>query len=77
MTIRKAMQELKVWASDTSFTLIDHVENNRSTPLIKEWRGNILQCYSYCENIHVVYRVNDFDWGQPILIKLVEGFSIL
>ncbi len=37
--IRKAIQELKVWASDTSFTLIDHVENNRSTPLIKEWRG--------------------------------------
>ncbi len=40
--IRKAIQELKVWASDTSFTLIDHVENNRSTPLIKEWRGKAI-----------------------------------
>lgn len=45
VTIRKAMQELKVWASDTSFTFIDHVENNRTTPLIKEWRGTNLYAF--------------------------------
>eukprot|EP01116_Phalansterium_solitarium_P024805 TRINITY_DN91_c0_g1_i4.p1 TRINITY_DN91_c0_g1~~TRINITY_DN91_c0_g1_i4.p1 ORF type:complete len:4085 (+),score=2013.94 TRINITY_DN91_c0_g1_i4:171-12425(+) len=38
VTIREALQELKNWGNETEFALADHVENNRSTMLIKDWK---------------------------------------
>eukprot|EP00727_Mastigamoeba_balamuthi_P008574 m51a1_g4339 putative cytoplasmic dynein 2 heavy chain 1 isoform x1 (4695) ;mRNA; f:164362-180818 len=38
VTIREAIEELKAWGADTRFTLTDHEEAGRVTPLIKEWK---------------------------------------
>eukprot|EP01116_Phalansterium_solitarium_P024802 TRINITY_DN91_c0_g1_i1.p1 TRINITY_DN91_c0_g1~~TRINITY_DN91_c0_g1_i1.p1 ORF type:complete len:4098 (+),score=2051.07 TRINITY_DN91_c0_g1_i1:208-12501(+) len=38
VTIREALQELKTWGQETEFQLADHVENGRSTMLVKDWK---------------------------------------
>eukprot|EP01113_Clastostelium_recurvatum_P005568 TRINITY_DN12493_c0_g1_i5.p1 TRINITY_DN12493_c0_g1~~TRINITY_DN12493_c0_g1_i5.p1 ORF type:complete len:1165 (-),score=398.17 TRINITY_DN12493_c0_g1_i5:23-3001(-) len=43
VTIRDAMQELRSWGADTVFTLIEHNDGKRTTPLIKEWKDLLTQ----------------------------------
>lgn len=43
ITIREAIQELKGWAADTEFTLVEHSDNGRVTSLIKEWKDLMTQ----------------------------------
>jgi dynein heavy chain 2 len=38
VTLREAINELRVWCDTTDFTLTEHKSNNRATPLIKEWK---------------------------------------
>eukprot|EP00327_Prymnesium_parvum_P015469 CAMPEP_0113281722 /NCGR_PEP_ID=MMETSP0008_2-20120614/28451_1 /TAXON_ID=97485 /ORGANISM="Prymnesium parvum" /LENGTH=3313 /DNA_ID=CAMNT_0000132155 /DNA_START=19 /DNA_END=9960 /DNA_ORIENTATION=- /assembly_acc=CAM_ASM_000153 len=38
VAIREAIQEVNVWSQETSFTLTEHDENGRQTPLIKDWK---------------------------------------
>ena len=38
VTIREAINELRVWCESTEFTLSDYASNGRTTPLIKEWK---------------------------------------
>ena len=38
VTIREAINELRVWCDSTEFTLSDYLSNGRTTPLIKEWK---------------------------------------
>mmetsp|Transcript_2567 Transcript_2567/g.3210 ORF Transcript_2567/g.3210 Transcript_2567/m.3210 type:complete len:130 (-) Transcript_2567:175-564(-) len=38
VTIREAVNELRVWCESTEFTLSDYASNGRTTPLIKEWK---------------------------------------
>ena len=38
VTIREAINELRMWCDSTEFTLSDYVSNGRTTPLIKEWK---------------------------------------
>ena len=38
VTIREAINELRVWCDSTEFTLSDYASNGRTTPLIKEWK---------------------------------------
>ena len=38
VTIREAINELRVWCDSTEFTLSDYDSNGRTTPLIKEWK---------------------------------------
>lgn len=38
MTLREAVQELKIWCETAEFELSEFTNNNRSTPLIKEWK---------------------------------------
>lgn len=41
VTIREAINELRMWCENTEFVLTTHVSNNRETPLIKEWKDVI------------------------------------
>ena len=43
VTIREAIQELRVWCDEATFTLFEHVQNDRVTPLIKEWKEILTQ----------------------------------
>lgn len=43
VTIREAIQELRVWCDEASFSLFEHVQNDRVTPLIKEWKELLTQ----------------------------------
>jgi dynein heavy chain 2 len=43
VTIREAIQELRVWCEDTLFTLTEHVSGDRTTPLVKEWKELLTQ----------------------------------
>jgi len=38
VTIREAINELRVWCENTEFILTEHESNGRTTPLIKEWK---------------------------------------
>ena len=38
MTIREAINELRVWCDATEFVLSEYESNGRQTPLIKEWK---------------------------------------
>jgi len=38
VTIREAINELRIWCDSTDFTISDYLSNNRTTPLIKEWK---------------------------------------
>jgi len=38
VTIREAINELRVWCENTEFLLTEHDSNGRQTPLIKEWK---------------------------------------
>lgn len=38
ISLREAIQELKVWCETTDFQLTEYKANDRSTPLIKEWK---------------------------------------
>jgi dynein heavy chain 2 len=38
VTIREAINELRVWCENTEFVLTEHESNGRQTPLIKEWK---------------------------------------
>eukprot|EP00966_Prymnesium_polylepis_P151786 3506553-Prymnesium_polylepis.1 len=38
VAIREAIQEVSVWSQETCFSLTEHNENGRSTPLIKDWK---------------------------------------
>lgn len=38
IAIREAVQEVSVWSQETVFTLTEHDENGRQTPLIKDWK---------------------------------------
>jgi dynein heavy chain 2, cytosolic len=43
VTIREAIQELRVWCDEATFSLFEHVQNERVTPLIKEWKELLTQ----------------------------------
>ncbi|OMJ92391.1 hypothetical protein SteCoe_4833 [Stentor coeruleus] len=43
VTIREAIQELRVWCDEASFSLFEHVQNDRVTPLIKDWKELMTQ----------------------------------
>lgn len=43
VTIREAINELRVWCENTEFILTEHDSNGRQTPLIKEWKEVITQ----------------------------------
>ena len=38
VTIREAINELRIWCDTTEFTCSDYTSNNRTTPLIREWK---------------------------------------
>jgi dynein heavy chain 2 len=38
VTIREAIHELRVWCAETCFSLFEHTQNKRTTPLIKDWK---------------------------------------
>ena len=38
VAIREAIQEVAVWATETSFTTTDYEQGGRTTPLIKDWK---------------------------------------
>lgn len=38
VTIREAINELRVWCETTEFVLTEHESNGRRTPLIREWK---------------------------------------
>lgn len=43
VTIREAIQELRVWCDEATFSLFEHVQNDRVTPLIKDWKELMTQ----------------------------------
>lgn len=43
VTIREAINELRVWCDSTEFVLSEYESNGRVTPLIKEWKEVITQ----------------------------------
>lgn len=43
VTIREAINELRVWCETTEFVLSEYESNGRNTPLIKEWKEVITQ----------------------------------
>lgn len=43
VTIREAINELRVWCENTEFVLTEHDSNGRQTPLIKEWKEVMTQ----------------------------------
>jgi len=43
VTIREAINELRVWCENTEFVLTQHDSNGRTTPLIREWKEVISQ----------------------------------
>jgi dynein heavy chain 2 len=38
VTIREAINELRIWCENTEFVLTEYESNGRTTPLIKEWK---------------------------------------
>jgi dynein heavy chain 2, cytosolic len=38
VTLREAIQELKIWTEEARFELTSLVSNGKETPLIKEWK---------------------------------------
>ena len=38
MTLREAIIELQGWCDNAEFELTEYSSNNRTTPLIKEWK---------------------------------------
>jgi dynein heavy chain 2 len=38
VTVRSAVEELRVWCETTEFDLTEHASNGRQTPLVKEWK---------------------------------------
>ena len=38
VTIREAINELRIWCDSTEFLLSEYSSNNRTTPLVKEWK---------------------------------------
>ena len=38
VTIREAINELRIWCDSTEFELTEYNQNNRITPLVKEWK---------------------------------------
>lgn len=43
VTIREAINELRVWSETTEFVLTEHKSNGRTTQLIKEWKEVMTQ----------------------------------
>ena len=43
VTIREAINELRVWCDNTEFVLTEYESNGRQTHLIKEWKEIITQ----------------------------------
>jgi len=43
VTIREAINELRVWCENTEFILTEHSSNGRQTQLIKEWKEVMTQ----------------------------------
>lgn len=43
VTIREAINELRNWCDTTEFVLTEYESNNRTTPLVKEWKEIITQ----------------------------------
>lgn len=43
VTIREAINELRVWCDTTEFVLSDYASNGRTTPVIKEWKEVMTQ----------------------------------
>ena len=43
VTIREAINELRVWSETTEFVLTEHNSNGRTTQLIKEWKEVMTQ----------------------------------
>lgn len=43
VTIREALQELRAWTETAEIQQLDHEENGRSTPIIKEWKEILLE----------------------------------
>lgn len=43
VTIREAINELRVWCETCEFVTTEYESNNRTTPLIKEWKEVITQ----------------------------------
>lgn len=41
VTIREAINDLRVWCENTEFVLTEHESNGHQTPLIKEWKEMI------------------------------------
>jgi len=57
VTIREAINELRVWCESTEFILTDYESHGRTTPLIKEWK-------------EVMTQVSD---NQSLIISLKES----
>ena len=38
VTIREAINELRIWCESAEFEITDYESNGRTTPLIKEWK---------------------------------------
>lgn len=43
VTIREALQELVAWSQTAELKLVDHEENGRRTPLIRDWSDVFLE----------------------------------
>jgi len=43
VSIREAIHELRVWCETVEFNLLEYTQNNRTTPLIKEWKEIMTQ----------------------------------
>lgn len=43
VTLREAIRDLKIWCESAEFTLTEYEANNRTTPLIKEWKEVMTQ----------------------------------
>ena len=43
VAIREAIQEVSAWSQEAAFSTMDHEENGRKTPLIKDWKDMTTQ----------------------------------
>jgi len=43
VALREALQEVTVWSQEATFSLTSYTNNNRTTPLIKDWRDMTTQ----------------------------------
>jgi dynein heavy chain 2 len=71
VTIREAINELRVWCDSTEFSLTEYASNGRTTPLVAEWK-DIVTAVSDHQSLILSLKESRFFAGFAEQIEALE-----